>query len=125
MGMFISTRTNKSFEEATLSVLRAIDKAGWSVFQIIDMKERLAAKGFNMEDLKIIELCAAKHAYGMISENKLTSLCMPCKINIIKENGQVTIAAIDVSAMASILSVSQDKADAVSDQIKKMIEEAK
>ncbi len=39
--------TDKTFDEAVVSVLKAVDKKGWSLFQIYDVKERLAAKGFD------------------------------------------------------------------------------
>ena len=49
--------TNKSFDEAVTSVLKAVDQKGWSLFQIYDVRERLSAKGFQQKPLKIIEIC--------------------------------------------------------------------
>jgi len=54
--------TEKSFDEAVVSVLKAVEQKGWSLFQIYDIKERLAAKGFEQKPLKIIEICSGKHA---------------------------------------------------------------
>ena len=42
--------TKKSFDEAVISVLKAVDQKGWSLFQIYDIKERLAAKGFRQQN---------------------------------------------------------------------------
>ncbi len=86
--------TSKGFDEAVVSVLKAVEKKGWALFQVYDIKERLAAKGFIQEQLKIIEICNARHANSFLSKNRLISLCMPCKINVIEENGKVKIAAM-------------------------------
>ena len=86
--------TTKNFDEAVVSVLRAVEQKGWSLFQIYDVQERLAAKGFKQDPLKIIEICSGKHANNFLNKNRLISLCMPCKINIIEENGIVKIAGM-------------------------------
>ena len=70
--------TKKSFEEAVVSVLRAVEQKGWALFQIYDIKERMAAKGFEQKQLKIIEICSAKYANQFLNKNRFISLCMPC-----------------------------------------------
>jgi len=87
-------KTTKNFDEAVVSVLRAVEQKGWSLFQIYDIQERLAAKGFKQDPLKIIEICSGKHANNFLNKNRLISLCMPCKINLIEENGIVKIAGM-------------------------------
>lgn len=86
--------TSKNFEDAVVAVLKSVDKKGWAIFSIIDLKERLAAKGFDHDKMKIVEICSAKHADRFLRKNKLVSLCMPCKINIIEESDSIKIAAM-------------------------------
>ena len=83
--------TEKSFDEAAVSVLKAVEQKGWALFQIYDVKERLAAKGFKQKPLKIIEICSGKYANQFLNKNRLISLCMPCKINVAEESGKVKI----------------------------------
>ena len=83
--------TEKSFDEAVVSVLKSVEQKGWSLFQIYDVKERLAAKGFEQKPLKIIEICSGKYANQFLNKNRLISLCMPCKINVIEDGGKVKI----------------------------------
>ena len=83
--------TKKSFEEAVVSVLKAVEQKGWALFQIYDVKERLAAKGFSQKPLKIIEICSGKYANQFLNKNRLISLCMPCKINVLEEDGKIKI----------------------------------
>lgn len=86
--------TKKSFDDAIVSVLKAVEQKGWALFQIYDLKERLAAKGFKQQPLKIIEICSGKYANQFLNKNRLISLCIPCKINVIEENGKVKIAGM-------------------------------
>ena len=86
--------TKKSFDDAVVSVLKAVEQKGWTLFQIYDVKERLAAKGFNQNSLKIIEICSAKYANQFLNKNRLISLCMPCKVNVFEEDGKVKIAGM-------------------------------
>lgn len=93
-NQFYIKETDKSFDEAVVAVLGAVEQKGWAVFQIYDMKERLAAKGFKHGPLKIIEICNARHSNKLLERNKLVSLCMPCRINIFEEDGKVKIAVM-------------------------------
>src|SRR4030066_2349453 len=86
-----AVETEKSFDEAVVSVLKAVEQKGWTLFQIYDVKERLAAKGLEQKPLKIIEICSGKYANQFLNKNRLISLCMPCKINVVEENGKVKI----------------------------------
>ncbi len=87
-------KTEKDFDGAIVSVLKAVEQKGWALFQIYDIKERLAAKGFEQGQLKIIEICSGKYANQFLNKNRLASLCIPCKINVLGESGAVTIAGM-------------------------------
>src|SRR3989338_714170 len=86
--------TTKNFDEAVVSVLRAVEQKGWSLFQIYDVQERLAAKGFKQDPLKIIEICSGKHANNFLNKNRLISLFLPFNINVLEENGKIKIAGM-------------------------------
>src|SRR3989344_2189296 len=92
--------TEKSFDKAVVSVLKAVEQKGWALFQVYDIKERLAAKGFEQKSLKIIEICSGKYANKLLNRNRLVSLCMPCKINVFEEDGKVKIAGMKPTIMS-------------------------
>ncbi len=94
-----SIDTAKTFDDAVVAVLKAVDQKGWAIFQVYDIQERLAAKGFSLEKLKIIEICSAKYAGRLLSQNKNISLCMPCKINVIEDKGKVRILTMKPSVI--------------------------
>ena len=118
--------TEKSFDEAVISVRKAVENKGWVVFQVYDYKEILAVKGFKQKPLKIIEICAGKYANQFLNKNRLTSLCMPCKINVLEENGKVKIVGMRPTIISQFFSeVSQEEAKEVEKDIKEIIDNAK
>ncbi len=117
--------TNKSFDDAVVSVLKAVEQKGWALFQIYDVKERLAAKGFEQKPLKIIEICSGKHAHNFLRKNRLISLCMPCKINVLQED-KVMIAGMKPSIISRFFEgVRKEDAEMVEKDIKEIIDNAR
>jgi len=118
--------TRRSFDEAVVSVLKAVEQKGWSIFQIYDIKERLAAKGFEQKPLKIIEICSGKHANRFLNKNRLISLCIPCKINVLEEDGKVKIMGMNPIIISQFFpEVSKEEAEEVEKDIKEIIDNAK
>lgn len=117
--------TDKSFDDAVVSVLKAVEQKGWSIFQIYDIKERLAAKGFEHKPLKIIEICSGKHANNFLNKNRLISLCMPCKINVLQED-KVKIVGMKPTIIPQFFSeISQEEAKIVEDDVKEIVDNAR
>ena len=118
--------TQKSFDDTVVSVLKSVEAKGWSLFGVYDVKERLAAKGFVHEQLKIIEICSGKHANKLLKMNRLVSLCMPCKINIFSENGIVKIVGMNPSIMHQFFpEISKEEVNEVEKEIKEIIDNSK
>ena len=118
--------TSKSFDDAVVSVLKAVEQKGWALFQIYDVKERLAVKGFEQKPLKIIEICSGKYANQFLNKNRLISLCMPCKINVLEENGKVKIAGMKPTMISQFFpEVTQKEAEEAEKDVKEIINNAK
>ena len=118
--------TEKSFDEAVVSVLKSVDKKGWSLFNVYDVKERLSVKGFEQKPLKIIEICSGKHANNFLNKNRLISLCMPCKINVLEENGKVKIVGMKPTMISQFFSeVDRKEAEQVENDVIEMVDNAR
>ena len=118
--------TEKSFDEAVVSILKTVEQKGWTIFQVYDIRERLAAKGFKQQPLKIIEICSGKHANNFLNKNKLISLCMPCKINVLDDGGKVKIAGMKPTIISQFFpEVSRKEAEEVEKDIKEIIDNAR
>ena len=117
--------SNKNFEDSVIAILKSVEEKGWALFNVYDVRERLAAKGFFNEKLKIIEICSAKYAYKFLRKNKLISLCMPCKINIIEDRGKVNIVAMRVSFMAEFFEgITKEETLEIENDVKEIIDNA-
>ena len=118
--------TDKSFDEAAVSVLKAVEQKGWALFQVYDVKERLAAKGFEQQPLKIIEICSGKYANQFLNKNRLISLCLPCKINVMEENGKVKIVGMKPTMISQFFpEVSKDEALEAEKDIKEVVDNSR
>jgi len=118
--------TEKNFDDAVVSVLKAVEQKGWSLFQVYDVKERLAAKGFNQKPLKIIEMCSAKYANQFLNKNRLISLCMPCKVNVVDDEGRVKIIGMKPTMISQFFpEVEEEEAREAEKDIIDIIERAK
>jgi len=118
--------TKKNFGDAVVSVLKAVEQKGWALFQIYDVKERLAAKGFEQKPLKIIEICSGKHANNFLNKNRMISLCMPCKINVLEENGKIKIAGMKPTMISQFFpEVSKKDAEEVEKDVIEIVDSAK
>jgi uncharacterized protein (DUF302 family) len=118
--------TKKEFDEAVISVRRAVEKKGWTILQVYDFKEILAVKGFKQKPLKIIEICSGKYANRFLNRNRFISLCMPCKINVLEENGKVKIIGMKPTVIVKFFpEANEDEAKEVEKDIIEIIESAK
>ena len=118
--------TGKSFDAAVVSVLKAVEQKGWALFQVYDIKKRLAAKGFEQKPLKIIEICSAKFASRFLDRNRLVSLCMPCKINVLEENGKVTIVGMKPTILTRFFpEIEKKEAEEAEKELKEIIDNAR
>ena len=118
--------TEKSFDDAVVSVRKAVEDKGWAIFQVYDYKEILAVKGFKQKPLKIIEICSGKYADRFLNKNRLTSLCMPCKINVLEEDGKVKIVGMKPTMISQFFpEVGREEAVEAEKAIKEIIDNSK
>ena len=118
--------TTKSFNDVVVSVLKAVEQKGWALFQVYDIRERLAAKGFEQKPLKIIEICSGKYANQFLNKNRLISLCMPCKINVLEEDGKVKIVGMKPTMISQFFpEVDKKETEQVEKDIIEMVNSAK
>ena len=118
--------TERNFDDAVISVRRAVENKGWAIFQVYDYREILAVKGFKQKPLKIIEICSGKYANQFLNKNRLTSLCMPCKINVLEEDEKVKIIGMKPTIISQFFpEVSRQEAEEVEKDIKEIIDNAK
>jgi uncharacterized protein (DUF302 family) len=95
MGKFDYTvETAKSVNEAVAAIEAKAQEKGFRVLHVHDVQATLAAKGFEIEPMKIVEVCNAKFASQVLAKDKKISLMLPCPISVFMEEGKTYISAL-------------------------------
>lgn len=94
MNFDYTVTTKKTFDEAVKAVERETKTIGFRVLYIHDVAATLKEKGFEIEQLKIIEICNAKSAHTVLQADVKIGLCLPCKINVYQKNGKTYISGM-------------------------------
>jgi len=89
--------TTAPFSSTVEAVERAARDRGFVVLETLDIQASLAAKGFPISPLVIVELGPAEG-----EKDELVALLLPCRLNIYEEDGQVAVAALRPSLFREV-----------------------
>lgn len=120
MGNFDYTvETNKTFDEAVTAIEAKSKEKGFGVLHIHDVKATLSAKGFDREQLKIIEICNAKYASQVLAKDIKISLMLPCPISVYVEGGKTYISTLRPKVIADFYPQADIKA--LADEVDRIV----
>jgi uncharacterized protein (DUF302 family) len=88
-----TVETIKNMDDAVAAIEAKAQEKGFRVLYVHDVQATLSAKGFDIEPMKIIEICNAKFANQVLAKDKKISLMLPCPISIFVEHGKTFISA--------------------------------
>lgn len=100
MNFDYTVTTGKSFDNAVTAVEQETKIAGFRVLYIHDISATLKEKGFDIESLKIIEICNAKSAYTVLQADIKIGLMLPCKINVYRKNEKTYISGLNPAVIS-------------------------
>lgn len=103
MKFHFTVETGKKFVNAVNAVVSETERMGYRVLYIHDVHATLKEKGFDIPELKIIEVCNAKHANSLLQKNLKTSLFMPCRISVYVQNDKTYISAMNTKMIAQMV----------------------
>jgi uncharacterized protein (DUF302 family) len=98
-----TVETEKTFDTAVVSVETASQDKGFGVLHIHDVKATLAAKGFERNPLKIIEICNARFAYDALAKDIRVGLMLPCRITVYTHGSKCFISAFRPTVIKALL----------------------
>lgn len=94
---FAHRRTSRlGFDETVSAVERSARHQGFTVLRSHDIQSALAAKGFDISPLVIVELGPDEGA------DALVSLLLPIRLNVYEEDGAVMVAALRPSLFREV-----------------------
>lgn len=99
MEFFYSVPSAKTVDEAIEAVRENAGKAGFRVLHIHNVTATLAEKGFNREELRIIEVCHAPSLNHVLEADINIAYFTPCKINVYEQDGQVYLGTVRPTMM--------------------------
>ena len=94
-----TVETHKPFDQAVRAVEEKSAAKGFGVLHTHDVAATLAAKGFQREPLKIIEICNARYANEALAKDVHLALMLPCPISVYTEKGKTFISTFLPSAI--------------------------
>ena len=117
--------TNKKVDEAVSALELVLPNYNFGLQYIHNPQEKLADKGFKLDnEVKILDICNAKIAHDIFSQDMSIACAMPCKIAIYRENNQTYITLNSFVQIIDDLNPDLiDMAQEAQDMMIKMIEE--
>jgi uncharacterized protein (DUF302 family) len=112
--------SEKSFDEISDLLEKTSMEKGFRVLATHNVKETLADKGFEIDSLKIYEVCNAGFAYEALQKDINVSLFMPCKI-VIRPDGDKTVLTLMRPTMISEMLPGSGVEELAADIEKKLI----
>ncbi len=122
-----TVQTSKRFEAAVAAVEAKSKEKGFGVLHTHDVKATLAAKGFDREPLKIIEICHPRYASLVLNRDIKISLMLPCPISVYLQSDKTYISALRPNTIAAFYPEAgiQDLAEEVDKIVLSIVDEAK
>ena len=126
-NMAYTVKSAKTFDEISADLEKAVPANNFRVLAVHNVQETLAEKGFEIDSLKIYEICNAGFAYKAVKSDINVAMFMPCKIVIRPEQDGTLMTLVRPSMIAEMLPDAglNDLAMEVEKQLKSIIDEIK
>ena len=106
-GMMLKEAESKYNFERSVEVFEQTAKdMGWKIPTVHDMKETMRVNGYEVNSMKVFELCHPDHAYEILSldNERIVSNMMPCRVSIYeKSDGNTYISWMNTSMMGNMM----------------------
>ena len=96
--------TNKTFEEAVLSITKSLEEQKFGVLWKLNFKDKLHEKGVEFDkNFTILEVCNPHKAKEVLSMHIDVGYFLPCKIVVYEDNGPVKIGMMSPKTLIGML----------------------
>lgn len=126
-NMAYTVKSGKSFDEISSDLEKAVPANNFRVLAVHNVRDTLAEKGFEIDSLKIFEVCNAAFAYQAVKSDINVAMFMPCKIVIRPDQDGTIMTLVRPSMIAEMLPEAglNDLAVEIEKQLKSIIDEIK
>lgn len=103
--MYYIVETEKSFDQASADLERAVTRLGFGVLHVHDLAATLRSKGIAFkEQCKVFEVCNPQQAVKVLATDMRLNMALPCRISVFTQEGKTQIGLIKPVQMLSTLS---------------------
>lgn len=107
--MYYIVESEKSFEQASADLDRAVRAHNFGVLHVHDLGNTLRGKGVPFdEQCRVFEVCNPGQAGKVLSTDMRLNMALPCRISVYTEAGKTMIGLIRPVDMLSSLSPDPD-----------------
>lgn len=92
------------FDKTVELVIAEAERRAWNVPAVHDLQQSLAKSGKTVSPVKVIEICKPAYSGQMLelSDERIMSVMMPCRISVyLKNDNKTYIAFIDGAELAA------------------------
>ncbi len=104
--MFVETASPADMTDTVTVFMEEVEAAGWSHLTTHDMGEILAAQGFTLDPVLIVEVCSGKYSAQLLGndDTRFVASMIPCRVAIYQTSeGQVIISRMNTTMMAGMM----------------------
>ena len=110
--MYYIATTTKGVTDAARDLEAAVQKHGFGVLHVYDLKDTLARKGYPLAaECRIYEVCNPRQASLVLRRDMRVNMALPCRISVFEDGGATKIGTIRPTAMLGMLSPDAELAD--------------
>lgn len=90
MELIYQVKTDKSFDDAVMSLKEACASVGFGTLWQLNFKDKLHEKGLPFDDnFMILEVCNPVKAQKVLLEHREAGFFLPCKVAVYEKGGEV------------------------------------
>ena len=109
--MYYIVTTTKSVADAARDLESAVQKHGFGVLHVYDLKATLTGKGYPLAaECRIYEVCNPQQASLVLQRDMRLNATLPCRISVFEDGGATKIGTIRPTTMLGMLSPDRELA---------------
>ncbi len=105
-SMMLENESKYTFVETENFFFQKVAENDWSILGSHDLQEKMAARGFEVLEARVYDLCKPAYAVQILSQDKerIVSPLLPCRVAIYKKsNGKTYIGRMNSLKMAGFM----------------------
>ena len=104
--MLNEIRSRFDFDKTVERIIMEAERREWNIPAVHDLQQSIAKAGKRINPVKVIEICKPAYSGKVLemSDERIWSVMMPCRISVyIKEDGNTYAAVLNAAVLSSVM----------------------